>query len=94
MRHLFALQALGFLLDVFTLKKFSADFVNQIIKHTLSKIFELAMSVDDGHVARQQAVVFLRAVTTCDVFKDSAEMRFVIPLFIICITNDSNIYLL
>ena len=77
MRHLFALQALGFLLDVITLKNFSADLMNQIIKHTISKIFELAMSTEDGHIARQQAVGFIRTVTNSDVFKENVDMRFV-----------------
>lgn len=64
-------------MDVITLKKFSADLVNQIIRHTMSKIFELAMSAEDGHMARQQAVGFIRAVTNSDVFKDNVDMRFV-----------------
>jgi hypothetical protein len=75
--YLFAFQALGFLLDVITLKHFSADFMNQIIKHKMSKIFELAMAAEDGHVARQQAMGFIRAVTNSDVFKENVDMRFV-----------------
>lgn len=77
MGHLFALQALGFLLDIITLRQFSADLMNQIIKHTMSKIFELAMAAEDGHIARQQAVGFIRAVTNSDVFKENVDMRFV-----------------
>ena len=60
-----------------TLRKFSANLVNQIIRHTMSKIFELAMSAEDGHIARQQAVGFIRAVTSSDVFKENVHMRFV-----------------
>jgi hypothetical protein len=77
MGHLFALQALGFLLDVITLKKFSVDLMNQIIKHTMSKIFELAMSAEDGHIAIQQAVGFIKALTSSDVFQENVDMRFV-----------------
>jgi hypothetical protein len=43
----------------------------------MSKIFELAMSAEDGHIARQQAMGFIRAVTSSDVFKENAHMRFV-----------------
>jgi hypothetical protein len=75
--HLFVLQALRFLLDVITLKQFSADLMNQVIKHTMSKIFELAMAAEDGHIARQQAVGFIRALTNSDVFKENVDMRFV-----------------
>jgi hypothetical protein len=77
MGHLFALQALGFLLDVITLKQFSADLMNQIIKHAMLKIFELGMAAEDGHIARQQAMGFIGAVTNSDVFKENADMRFV-----------------
>lgn len=73
--HEHAILALGFLLDVMTLRKFSANLVNQIIRHTMSKIFELAMSAEDGHIARQQAMGFIRAVTSSDVFKENAHMR-------------------
>jgi hypothetical protein len=43
----------------------------------MSKIFELAMAAEDGHIARQQAVGFIRTVTNSDVFKENVDMRFV-----------------
>jgi hypothetical protein len=43
----------------------------------MSKIFELAMSAEDGHIARQQAVGFISAVTNSDVFQENVDMRFV-----------------
>jgi hypothetical protein len=91
-QYFFILQALGFLMDVITSKKFCVDLVKQIIDCSLLKIFELAMFASDGHIARRQAVGFIRAVVNIDVFKQNV-LRFVnvLTMFSACTVcvNDS-----
>jgi hypothetical protein len=77
-QYFFVLQALGFLMDVIASKKFCVDLVKQIIDCSLLKIFELAMFASDGHIARRQAVGFIRATVNTEVFKQNVVLRFVI----------------
>lgn len=64
-------------MDLITLKKFNADLLNQIINCSLLKIFELAMFPEEGHVARRQAIAFIRTTANSDIFKQNVDMRFV-----------------
>jgi hypothetical protein len=64
-------------MDLITLEKFNAELMNQILNCSLLKIFELAMFAEEGHVARRQAVAFIRTAADTGVFKQNVELRFV-----------------
>lgn len=51
--------------------------MNLIINCSLLKIFELAMFAEEGHIARQQAVAFIRTIASSDIFKQNVDMRYV-----------------